>query len=421
MTEHLSPKQTVAAGIRALPGAAQAFASTQAAWRFYSNASISLPDLVAPLHECARAQVETESDAFALVADDWSEVDYDNHTSKTDRIELNSTKRLGYLLHTALLLSDRTGMPIAPLHLSLRSQDGIHTTRDSRVLPHHPQVDEATAMMMATAGITLCKTKVFIFDRGFDSVGHFRQWTDLGQLFVVRANARPRVLYEGKQVALWAVAEQVDLRAGEPVDLSAGVIGQQFVGETQIVITRPAKPRKRNQEPGPRTLEHGEPVRLRLIVSEIRTPDEQVYARWMLLTNVADEVRAETIARWYLWRWKIESYFKLMKRGGQQLESWQQESADAIAKRLLVASMASVVVWQLARAQSQEAENARQLLVRLSGRQTRRDRPHSEPAMLAGIWVLLAMLDALEQYSVEELRNVARTVLLGFARYDPRE
>jgi hypothetical protein len=32
--EHLSPVQAIAAGLRALPGTAQAFASTQAAWRF---------------------------------------------------------------------------------------------------------------------------------------------------------------------------------------------------------------------------------------------------------------------------------------------------------------------------------------------------------------------------------------------------
>ncbi|MEZ5477737.1 MAG: hypothetical protein R3E95_09720 [Thiolinea sp.] len=60
-------------------------------------------------------------------------------------------------------------------------------------------------------------------------------------------------------------------------------------------------------------------------------------AEWFLLTNVA-AVDAATVALWYYWRWRIESFFKLMKSAGHQLESWQQESALAIAKRLLVAS-----------------------------------------------------------------------------------
>ena len=74
------------------------------------------------------------------------------------------------------------------------------------------------------------------------------------------------------------------------------------------------------------------------------------------------------IAQWYYWRWKIESFFKLLKSAGHSIEQWQQETAAAIAKRLLVATMACVVVWQLARSEEPEASTLRQLLVRLNGR-----------------------------------------------------
>jgi hypothetical protein len=67
-----------------------------------------------------------------------------------------------------------------------------------------------------------------------------------------------------------------------------------------------------------------------------------------------------------------------------------QTCSLAIAKRLLVTAMAAVVVWQLARSQTPESEQARNLLVRLSGRQIRRDRPVTESAMLAGSWTLPA-------------------------------
>ena len=101
---------------------------------------------------------------------------------------------------------------------------------------------------------------------------------------------------------------------------------------------------------------------------------------------------------WYYWRWRIESYFKLMKSAGQALEDWQQESAGAITKRLLVASMSCVVVWRLARRDGPEATLLRYLLVRLSGRQMKRDRPVTAPALLAGFHTMLAMLDVLEHY-----------------------
>ena len=47
------------------------------------------------------------------------------------------------------------------------------------------------------------------------------------------------------------------------------------------------------------------------------------------------------------------------------------------------------------------------LLIRLSGRQMKRKRPFTEPALLAGLWVLLAMLDVLDHYTIPDLRRAA--------------
>lgn len=121
---------------------------------------------------------------------------------------------------------------------------------------------------------------------------------------------------------------------------------------------------------------------------------------------------------WYYWRWRIESYFKLLKSAGQQLEQWQQDDAQTIAKRLLVASMACVIVWQLMRADTPEAAEVRQLPVRLSGRQMKRTQPFTAPALLAGMWVLLSVLYVLEHYQLNDLRHIAK--VLFEARAGPR-
>jgi hypothetical protein len=96
-----------------------------------------------------------------------------------------------------------------------------------------------------------------------------------------------------------------------------------------------------------------------------------------------------------------------VKSAGQQLEHWQQEDAQAIAKRLLVASMACVVVWRLMRDEAPEADEARELLVRLSGRQMKRTQPFTAPALLAGLWVLLSVLYVLEHYQLNDLLRIA--------------
>jgi hypothetical protein len=60
--EHLAAGEPVAAGLRALPRTADAFASTQAAWRFFRNARVSLPRLIGPLQEHARTAVADACD-----------------------------------------------------------------------------------------------------------------------------------------------------------------------------------------------------------------------------------------------------------------------------------------------------------------------------------------------------------------------
>lgn len=418
VSEHLSPKDAVAPGLRALPGQGAAFASTQAAWRFYANADVTLATLVEPLLACGRQMVAQESADFGLVIHDWSQVDYHRHRRKPDRVAINSSRCLGYHLQSAVLVSDRTGMPMAPLYAGLWASDGIHTTRSATVVAQHPHVDEISDAMEAIEGAGIGTPLVHIIDRGADSVAHYRLWDGRGRRFVVRADATPRVEYAGETMALGKVVERLALRPVQAVALSASVVGEQFVAEAVVTLTRPACPhRQKNGVKATRTPVKGAPIRLRVLVSQIRTPDEGVVAQWLLLTNLEAAVAPERIAQWYVWRWRIESFFKLMKSGGHHLEEWQQESAEAIAKRLLVTAMATVVVWQLARATSPEAEATRALLVRLSGRQMRRDRPWTEPAMLAGLWVLLSMLDALEHYTIDDLKQMARLILPGFARY----
>ncbi|WP_252404061.1 hypothetical protein [Escherichia coli] len=88
--------------------------------------------------------------------------------------------------------------------------------------------------------------------------------------------------------------------------------------------------------------------------------------RWTLLTNVDAEISAEKIAQWYYWRWNIESFFKLIKGAGHDVESWLQRSADAVLRRLLIASMACVLAWRLQRAEGEKNARARHWGSRLS-------------------------------------------------------
>jgi hypothetical protein len=162
--------------------------------------------------------------------------------------------------------------------------------------------------------------------------------------------------------------------------------GTQYVAETEVTVTRPAKPKRMVNGKRVKPVK-GAPLSLRLMVSRVLDDAGHVLAEWLLLTNVRD-VPAKTIALWYYWRWRIESFFKLLKQAGHHLESWQQESALALAKRLLVTSMACVVTWQIGHSQLPEAKEIQGFLMKLSGRQAKRRKPVTYPALLSGLWVL---------------------------------
>jgi hypothetical protein len=417
--EHLAVNPPVAAGLRALPGTAQAFASTQAAWRFYANPRVSTLQLAQPLLDQARTAVAQSGDAYALVIHDWSHLHYNGHPSKHDRIPLSQTADWGYTLQTALVVSDRTGAPLAPVYQGLQAAAGVYSSQSGQVEPPLSQLDALAPVMAFVEQLGWDKPRVHVIDAEADSVGHFRHWQQAGYTFLVRADGVNRVRHEKETCSLEQVRQKLRqrhaLRHTRRVQYK-GRSAELWVAETPVTLTRAAKLQRQGRK-GPRTILHGPPLDLRLVVAEVRDRRGKVLACWFLLTNLPDHVAADTVALWYYWRWRIESYFKLLKGAGHQLEHWQQETAAALARRLLVAGMACVLVWTLARSTLPEAERVRTFLVRLSGRQMGR-RPFTEPALLAGLWVYLAMVEAQQHYDLQEMKALVDRIVSGSATLD---
>jgi hypothetical protein len=242
-------------------------------------------------------------------------------------------------------------------------------------------------------------------------VAHVREWSRSGRFYLVRADDR-LVQWEGHEVKCSAIREILHQRSGfrevRRVEYQ-GIPAQQHVAEASVRLLRAGQ--RNRPGVGDRQKLPGPPLSLRLVLAEVRSDTGQVLALWRLLTNLPAEVDDATVALWYYWRWSIEKYFKLLKSAGMNAEQWQQESAHAIAARLLVASMACVTIWRLARSSHPQAEQARLFLVRLSGRQMKRSQPWTMPAMLAGMWNLLAMINVLEHYNSSELQQLANIAL----------
>jgi hypothetical protein len=414
--EHAGQAQPTAPGPRTLPSPAQAKAHAQAAGRFFHNRRRRLPQLLQPLLDLARQQLDGACGGYGLVVHDWSILRFPGHTATKDRIPLGSNKALGYELFTALLLGECDGRPVAPLRLCLRGRDGVHDSarRSRRAAEVH--LDGLGGLLDQLRHLGLPRPLVHIIDAEGDSVYHLRRWHRDGHTFLVRTDEQRVLRYHGYEWDLPDVAARRRRRGGLAYAREVSYQGQpapQYVGEAAVVLHRPAWLHRTSGGQRRRRIIPGEPLPLRLVVSAVPAADGAVRARWLRLSNVPGEVDAATVALWYYGRWQVESYFQLLKSAGPQLEHWQQGDAGALVRRLLVASMAWALVGRLARSTAAEAPAARRLLQRLSGRQVVWGKEFTEEALLAGFWVLLAMAEVLKDRSPEEVRQVADFILTG--------
>ncbi len=420
MGEHAHSVNAVVSGLSALPGTARPLAATRAMTRFLNHDDIPFHALIEPAQDAVRPALAESSSPFALVIHDWCMFNFNTHSSKRDRYRRSHDSDLGYELGSVLIVDAADGRPLGPMEFRLRTAEGMLSTRlgGAALPPGH--VDELDDAMAAADSWHLGRTPVHVIDREADSVGHYRRWHAAGHRFLVRADRERVVLHQGRECKLAEVAaslsgsftDVLDAQGRPEVVTIREGTGRVRVAATEVILHRPARHytgektasgnKKQVEVPGP-------PLRLRLVVTQVVDELGRVLAEWWLLTNVASEdADAATIGRWYAWRWRIESYHKLLKSAGMNAESWQQETGEAFLRRLCVASMACLTVWHLQRDDSPAAARLRAILVRLSGRQMKHRVESTAPALLAGLERLLAIDNLMQVVSLDEVLDLAR-------------
>jgi hypothetical protein len=381
----------------------------QAAWRFFQNDAISLRALVEPLRLSGHRGALESSSNYVLLVHDWSKLRYD-HVSKRDLVELPGHENWGYDLSVALLVDAGDGVPLAPMDLELSTSVGVYSTRSEERASPVAHIDQVLQTMRAAKDWQLPRIPVHVVDREADGLAQYREWSQEGHIFVVRADGVRCVRWEDERLSLHDISRRLWRREAF-VDVREvsyqGRKARQFVAEAEVVLEGHGRQRTaqgRIHLPGP-------PLTLRLVIAQVRDENDKLLATWFLLTNLPAGVGAETISLWYYWRWRIESFFKLMKSHGQEIEAWLQHDGLRIAKRALVAAMSCTAVWQLQHDPSPTAREMETVLVKISGRQTKRTRPVTTPALLSGLQSLLSVLLILEEYTPDQLRRLLRQTL----------
>lgn len=406
---HLHGLEPLAAGLKALPALEKSFATTQAMWRFLNNDAVTLDALAEPLLAAAHAHAADTRAKYLLVMHDWSRLNFGGHTAKADRLQMTHVHDIGYELQSSLMVDGASGLAVAPLAQNLVSAEGVLSTR-AAVAAGQTHLDELGERLHWLEHQGFARPLVHIVDREADSVAHLRQWRGLHWL--IRAREGSTVQYGERTCKLAAVADTLAYQPAGAANYQ-GRAAELHVSEAAVTLVRPARPKRLDAATGRRAAPvAGEPLPVRLIVVRVQALGAgQPLAQWTLLANLPPTLAPKTLAHWYYWRWRIESYFKLLKSAGHHIEQWQQESAPAIARRLLIAAAACVTVWRLSLREDAQAAEARAFLARLSGRQIKPGKPPAPGALLAGLYRLLTTLLLLEHYEPAQLRRLAQQAI----------
>lgn len=147
-----------------------------------------------------------------------------------------------------------------------------------------------------------------------------------------------------------------------------------------------------------------ETVSLQLVEVEERDPPPGAEAiHWRLLTShaVTSVAEARQIVAWYRQRWRIEEYFRTLKRSGIDLEAAMIEGSHALLNLVAMAAVAGVAVMQLVegrdagperRASEVVAPNelafARALNPTLEGKTEKQKNPHQQGSLAWLSWIV---------------------------------
>jgi hypothetical protein len=385
-------------------------------FRFYNNHAIGLPALYQGLQLALQPLLPVGARAY--VAHDLSLLDFSAHNAKDDRIPIGNGRGRGYELYSALVL-DAAGRPLGPAVQELRTSQGVLSSLPPGQRPdplaggpgyafdsHYAQVQRGVAALR-----TLLPERelVHVLDAEFDELELQRFFSAAPERWLIRAfQFRRRVsLRNGRSMSLGQACGRASLQLRGEVERQ----GQTFdlwTGETTVFFDGLSR---RGVKAGKALPKAGAPVEVRVVIAELRRAGKVAH-RWVLLTQLTEPL--DQLVQVYLWRWRVERLFFFTKVG-MKIEQWQQQTGERIARRLAVASLAAMVLYQLEGATEPEFVALRKWIATRGGWLGRKQDAIGPLVLMRGMATLIGALALLEQMGTQGVQQMGRQLsrLLG--------
>lgn len=344
---HDTDEMTAAA--HALQAADIGFPACRSLWSKAESDAVSTPAVLDDLSRIARSAVAAECESYVLAL---------CGRSRPDPNEREET----YDVESALLVSDRTGAPLAAPNQWL-AMPGDATWGARQVQWLHTQ--------------DLGKPRIYLLPR-IAPAADLVACQEQGVRWVARAAGTSIV---------------IDPASGDPVQLSRL---QPCFGAEETVSFKGSAARRSNAEMQVLVATaNGTQLPLRCVFSRtVAAESGKDLQQLFVLSNVPHEVDASCLLQWHEWAARLEGCFRLTAKGLALLGGIGDLGDPSMMKRLLTAGQVATTVWRLLQLESDAAQRTRILLAELTGRQARPDR-QSGKVVFEGLVKLIHLLDAL--------------------------
>jgi hypothetical protein len=333
-TFSLSPEKSI-------PSAHNGWKETKAAYRFLSNPKVK-PEEILALHRNATLKRIEEHETI-VVAQDTTELDYGKQSEKSGRGPTNHKSHRGVYLHPLLAMTEN-GLCLGLLGAEFWHRDVIGERNNHLTKP----IEEKES---------------FRWLQGLREVNELgKQYSK--KKFVIVSDAEAdifEVLAEKlhKNVSFVVRGHHDRTLSGSDIKLKEAIKSQDPIAKIEFEFkdrNKSASPYRRveqeirikkvdiNPSPNRGKRINNMPATLTVILATEISPNASPL-EWMLFTNIDVETpeEASKILQYYLLRWKIEIYFKVLKSGCKVEELQLNELTSLV----ICLSFYMIVAWRI--------------------------------------------------------------------------
>jgi hypothetical protein len=302
---------------------------------FWGNERVSHPVIIAQQRSATLGRVEGE--ARVLLVEDTTSYNFSQHLATVGLGPLENENCRGFLAHSTLAVSE-AGVPLGVIEQMVWARsEGARSDRHQRAFEDKESYKWVQALPDAATQAALPEA-IVVSDRESHIYEFLDELLERGLGFVVRAMQGRGFTLDGQDVfaalSLQPVQARLSLSLPRRPDREARQ-AEVEVRFTPLTLKRPRRSTARRESLTLNALE----------VSEPHPPPGETPVHWLLLTSLPVESldQAQTVIRYYSYRWLIERFHFVLK-SGCKLEERQLREVTRLERLLAVFSQ---VAWQL--------------------------------------------------------------------------